>query len=73
MNEYQSTRKRTPDNRGDNKLVTIKIVGEYLDAVAEVQDVLVEAYGSRMYLSPILRSEPSGYHAFATLLERPEK
>jgi len=67
--DHRTTRKRTPDNRGENKLVTIKIVGEELNAVAEVQDVLIAAYGSRMYLSPILRSEPSGYHAFATLLE----
>lgn len=69
MDQYRATRKRTPNNRDENKLVTIKIVGEELNAVAEIQDILIEAYGSRMYLSPILRSEPSGYHAFATLLE----
>ncbi len=67
--DNRATRKRTPDNRGDNKLVTIKIVGEELNVVAEIQDLLVEAYGNRVYLSPILRSEPTGFHAFVTLLE----
>lgn len=73
MNEYRVPRKRTTEYRDENKLVTIKIVGEQLNAIAEIQDVLVDAYGTRIYLSPILRSEPTGYHAYATLLERPEK
>ncbi len=69
MNQDKPTRKNIREKKSDSKLVTVKIAGQHIDAVAEIQDLLSKTYGNRVYLSPILRSEPNGFHAFATLLE----
>ena len=53
--------------------VRVKIQGPSLRAVARVQETLAEAFGDRAILSPILRSNPSGFHAYVTVLEGGEK
>jgi len=68
-NKQTRKNKNYRDIRNDPHLATVKITGPTTDIVAEIQDLLVEAYGGRVILSPILRSQPSGFHAFATIME----
>ncbi len=69
MDQNKQTRKNFRDIRNDQKLVTVKITGLNIEIVAEIQNLLVQTYGDSVVLSPILRSQPSGFHAFATILE----
>ena len=53
--------------------VRVKINGPSAEAVAEVQEALADAFGSRAILSPVLPSNidgrPSGFHAFCSITE----
>lgn len=68
MHKNKQTRKDYRDIKNDPNLATVKITGPSTDIVAEIQDLLVEKYGDRVILSPILRSAPSGFHAFVSIL-----
>ncbi len=68
MHKNKQARKNFRDIKSDPKLATVKITGPTTDIVAEIQDLLVETYGDRVVLSPILRSAPSGFHAFVSIL-----
>ena len=69
MYKNEQTRKNYRETRNDSKLATVKVTGLTTDIVAEIQDIIAEAYGDRIILSPILRSHPQGFHAFCTILE----
>ena len=68
MHKNKQTRKIFRDIRNDPNLVTVKITGPTTDIVAEIQDLLLQTYGDRVILSPILRSVPSGFHAFVSIM-----
>ena len=68
MHKNKQARKNFRDIKSDPKLATVKITGPTTDIVAKIQDLLVETYGDRVVLSPILRSAPSGFHAFVSIL-----
>jgi len=67
MYQNKQTRKNYRDIRNEPNLATIKVTGPTTEIVAEIQDLLAREYGDRVILSPILRSEPRGFHAFCTI------
>lgn len=69
MHKIEKTRKNYRDIRNDQHLVKIKITGDSTQVVAEIQDLISESYGDRAILSPIMRSQPSGFHAFVSVRE----
>lgn len=47
----------------------IKIQGPTEYSVAEAQEALTERFTDRCILAPIMKSTPSGYHTFVTILK----
>jgi len=69
MDQEKKTRQNQMDHLIDPNCVRVKITGPTTNVVANVQDALAETFKGRIILSPILRSDPRGFHAFATITE----
>ncbi len=67
MNQEKQTRQKQVDYSTDPNSVRVKITGPTTNVVADVQDALADAFQGHIILSPILRSDPHGFHAFATI------
>jgi len=71
MYPNKRTNKVYVNHRNEPNLATVKITGPTTEIVAEIQYALAELYEGRITLSPILQSQPDGYHAFCTILGDP--
>ena len=69
MNQEEKTRLKQVDYSSDTNSVRVKITGPTTNVVANVQDALAETFKGQTILSPILRSDLRGFHAFVTITE----